>query len=62
MTKFQAIIDTVLLGSMGLGGLSGVGRYNHVDISFFLNGRTLNTACTWNWRKKGGRTLIRNVR
>ena len=34
MTKFQAIIDTVLLGSMGLGGLSGIGRSNHVDILF----------------------------
>ena len=34
MTKFQAIIDTILLGSMGLGGLSGVGRSNHVDILF----------------------------
>ena len=32
MTKFQAIVDTVRLGSMGLGGLSGVGRSNHVDI------------------------------
>ena len=31
MTKFQSIIDTVLLGSMGLGGLSGVRRSNHVD-------------------------------
>ena len=35
MTKFQAIIDTVLLGSMGLGGLSGIGRSNHVDSAEF---------------------------
>ena len=31
MTTFQAIIDTVLLCSMGLGGLSGVGRSKRVD-------------------------------
>ena len=40
MTKFQAIIDTVLC-SMGLCGLSGVGRSNHVDGAeyiFFLMG------------------------
>ena len=30
MTKCQAIIDTVLLCSMGLVGLAGVGRSNHV--------------------------------
>ena len=35
MTKFQAIIDTVLLDSMGLGGLSSVGLSNHVDIFLF---------------------------
>ena len=35
MTKFQAIIDTVLLGSMGLGGLSGIGRSNQVDSAEF---------------------------
>ena len=36
MTKFQAIIGTVLLGSMGLGGLSGVGKSNHVDSAEFI--------------------------
>ena len=36
MTKFQAIIDAVLLGSMGLGGLPGVGRSNHVDSASFF--------------------------
>ena len=35
MTKFQATIDTVLLDSIGLGGLSGVGRSNHVDSAEF---------------------------
>ena len=35
MTKFQAIIDTVLLGSMGLGSLSVVGKSNHVDSAEF---------------------------
>ena len=67
MTKFQVIIDTVLLGSMGLGGLSGVGRSNHVDSAEFYLKKLcvhcmLNTACRWNLWKKGGCTLIRNVR
>ena len=35
MAKFQAIIDTVQLGSMGLGGLPGIGRSNHVDSAEF---------------------------
>ena len=35
MTKFQAIIDPVLLGSMRLGGLSRIVRSNHVDNARF---------------------------
>ena len=39
MTKWQAIIDTVPLGSMGLCDRSGLGRSNHVDSAYiFLMG------------------------
>ena len=60
----QAIIDTVLLGSMGFGGLSGVGRSNHVDNAeiYFKKWVHAKYGIHVEFVKKGGCTLIRNVR